>query len=315
MSYEDNLISKIAWMYYKEGLTQQQIANALHLSRLKVLKYLEIARARNIVQFNVNLECDEYISQANTLIRHFGLDEVYIAPSCDRNPSNTVAMAAAQYLNSKLENTPRLSINFGAGKTTSTMLSYVNVKDGMALTLISLTGGVHYYIHPQGQFNIIHSGSERITSHIIPAPMRALSEEAAAFFLSEPSISNILKMCEYADMTMLGIGSIQYDSTMIEQNIISREEMDFAKLLGAEGNLLSQFFDIDGNIVDFSVHKCLVALNLERLKKLRNVVGIAAGSDKVRPIIGALNGHYLNTLITDENTAHSIIQYISQTTL
>ena len=40
---------RAAWLYYVEGLTQEQIAEALGLSRIKVIRMLAAARSEGLV--------------------------------------------------------------------------------------------------------------------------------------------------------------------------------------------------------------------------------------------------------------------------
>jgi deoxyribonucleoside regulator len=43
------------------------------------------------------------------------------------------------------------------------------------------------------------------------------------------------------------------------------------------------------------------------MKKARRVVGLAGGKRKVKAILGALNGRWINVLITDRWTAKTIL--------
>jgi hypothetical protein len=38
------------------------------------------------------------------------------------------------------------------------------------------------------------------------------------------------------------------------------------------------------------------------------VIGCVAGTEKVPAIVGALTGRYLNALVTDEHTAHGVLE-------
>lgn len=67
MNYENDLIVKIAWQYYIEGLTQNEISESLNLSRMKVIKYLEKAKTNNVIQFKINLEEIENLSLQNKI--------------------------------------------------------------------------------------------------------------------------------------------------------------------------------------------------------------------------------------------------------
>ena len=44
------------------------------------------------------------------------------------------------------------------------------------------------------------------------------------------------------------------------------------------------------------------------IKALQNVIGVAAGDNKVNAIRAALKGQYLDILITDDNTASQLIK-------
>lgn len=53
LNFEDNLLTKVAWYYYKDQLTQQEIASLLHISRNKVVRLLDKARTEGVVTFHV----------------------------------------------------------------------------------------------------------------------------------------------------------------------------------------------------------------------------------------------------------------------
>jgi len=50
---KEDLITKIAWLYYKEKLTQQDISARVNISRQKVQRFLEKARDLEIIRFQV----------------------------------------------------------------------------------------------------------------------------------------------------------------------------------------------------------------------------------------------------------------------
>ena len=49
----DDLKTKVAWLYYMEGLTQDEISKCLGLSRSRVLRFLATARQSGMVQIRV----------------------------------------------------------------------------------------------------------------------------------------------------------------------------------------------------------------------------------------------------------------------
>ena len=55
------------------------------------------------------------------------------------------------------------------------------------------------------------------------------------------------------------------------------------------------------------LHEELISVPLENLKKISNAVGVAGGEDKVEAILSALQGNYINSLVTEENTARMML--------
>jgi len=56
----------------------------------------------------------------------------------------------------------------------------------------------------------------------------------------------------------------------------------------------------------------LITTSLETLAKQDNVIGVAAGPQKVNAIIGALNGKFLDILITESEIAETILEKTQQ---
>ena len=309
MDYEKNLMIKIAWLYYKEGLTQQKIGEMLGVPRQRVIKYLDIARLTNIVQIQIDLDAQDYLDIQREFTRRYNLDDVYIVPTAEGGDLiNSISMAAAQYVSQQLENVSHFAINVGAGQMVTKTLGHLRVPVGKTISLISLTGGVSYFVHPQGPFNVVHLPQERVHSYIIPAPLCASTPEAAQCYLNEPSVLNIMDMSKLADMTLIGIGSVSSNATMVREGILTESDIALLQMRNVVGDMLSQFYDINGNVVEFATHDRFITHKLTILRQLKKVVGVAGGKDRVLPICGALNGGYLNVLITDKETALAVLE-------
>ena len=78
--------------------------------------------------------------------------------------------------------------------------------------------------------------------------------------------------------------------------------------MGAVGDILSHFMDKNGDLVAMDQEDRLMSTSLEDLRKLENVVGVAGGPSKLDAILAALRGGYLDVLITDEETARSLLE-------
>ena len=96
------------------------------------------------------------------------------------------------------------------------------------------------------------------------------------------------------------------------RNIISEFPKYYKKQIqssGTVGDILSQFFYEDGRVFEQDEHFRLLALNLKDLPKIPNVIALAAGREKCLPICVAAKLGYIKTLVTDYDTATSILEY------
>jgi lsr operon transcriptional repressor len=107
---------------------------------------------------------------------------------------------------------------------------------------------------------------------------------------------------------VVGIGGLSTASTIIKEEKMTLNELIYIKNHNAAGDILGQFFDAQGRILDLPHHNRLIGTQLSTLKKLHNVIGVAGGAHKVDAIFGALKGGYIDTIITDEETATALIK-------
>lgn len=299
MNYEESLMIKIAWYYYMESMTQQKISDKLSISRIRVIKLLEKARQSGIIQFKMRADGTRHIAVENALIEKYGLNDVLVAPSETENTNETIAKAAAMYISDRV--TPNCFINIGYGDTISRTLNNLVSSTEVTINLVSLTGGVSYYL------TNTNSNIYNTNLFLLPSPLLTSSKQMATAMKQENSLKEIYDMTQLAAMTIVGIGGINDNATVINAGILNKNDFLLLGLQGAVGDLLSQFIDKDGNVVDNELHDRLISTSLDSLRDFKNVIGVSAGDEKISAINAVLKGGYLNVLITDENTANKLL--------
>ncbi|GAA4654414.1 sugar-binding transcriptional regulator [Anaerocolumna aminovalerica] len=300
--FEEILMAKVAWYYYMEDMTQQNIAEHLGMSRMRVIKLLEKARKTGIVQFQIRSNQSKRLNLERELVQKFNLKDTYIVPT---NPNKdeineTIAKGAAMYIGNRI--TDNCFINFGYGDTPSRTLNHLASNVDCAVSYVSLTGGVHYYL-PNAQSNIFSA-----KLYLMPSPLIASSQEMAEAIKNETSIQEISNMTKLASMTIVGIGAMNDNATIIKSGILSQNDFLLLSMKGAVGDILSHFIDKDGNLIENEYESRLISTSLPTIKELDNVIGVAAGENKIPAIRAALKGGYIDVLITDEDTARNLIE-------
>lgn len=295
------LATKAAWYYYMEDNTQAQIAEVMGVSRAKVIRLLEEARAQGIVQFSFRKNDSQRVSAEQLLIDRFGLKDAFVVPTpLDSSAINqSIAQGAAHYVSDHLREDGYL--NIGYGDTVSRMLGFLAKNREESLNVVSLTGGVSYYLPSVG------TTAYSMHLFLTPSPLVVSSRQVRDALLDEKSLQDVSTMTEYADMSMVGIGAAVEGATVLRNGILNEGELTVLKMQGAVGDVLNHFMDKDGNLIQTEIEDRVISTDLDKLRQLKNVVGVAGGKDKVTAIKAVLNGGYLNVLITDSDTAAELL--------
>lgn len=295
------LATKAAWYYYMEDSTQAQIAEVMGVSRAKVIRLLEEARAQGIVQFSFRKNDSQRVSAEQLLIDRFGLKDAFVVPTpLDSSAINqSIAQGAAHYVSDHLREDGYL--NIGYGDTVSRMLGFLAKNREESLNVVSLTGGVSYYLPSVG------TTAYSMHLFLTPSPLVVSSRQVRDALLDEKSLQDVSTMTEYADMSVVGIGAAVEGATVLRNGILNEGELTVLKMQGAVGDVLNHFMDKDGNLIQTEIEDRVISTDLDKLRQLKNVVGVAGGKDKVSAIKAVLNGGYLNVLITDSDTAAELL--------
>lgn len=299
MNYEDELISKIAWLYYIDKLKQQTIADKLGISRMRVVRMLDKAQQENIIQFKIRRDLQNKISIEQDLIKKYKLQDAMVVPTSTsykiEDINTNVATAASMYLDARLDDINILNIGYG-DTPIKTINKLTNLSDKV-INFVTLTGGVSLYLLDQ------YTLMKNVNFYLIPAPLIASTNEMVQALQKEKSVIEIAKMNSNASYTIVGIGGMNDEATIINNGIINKNEFNLLKMKGSVGDILSHFLDKDGNIISCELYENLISISMDEFKKLKNVIGVAAGKAKREAIRAALRGGYINILITDQETA------------
>lgn len=313
MNFEEELMAKAAWHYFLEKKTQQQVALLLGVSRIRVLRLLEKAEQTGMIKFTMREDNARRMKLEKQLVESYGLKDSFIIPAPSDMTAgkinDAIAEAAAMYLGNRIRQGPEAGqsvsnefINFGYGDTTGKILNNLAKKAENPISCISLTGGVGIYL-PNVRFNVFNA-----RLFLIPAPMIVSSKEMVDAITAEPSVQEIVRMISLASFTIVGIGGMHDEATILKSGLLSKNDFLYLKMQGAVGDILCHFFDNQGNALVTSLEDRLVSTPLETLKSLSNVTGVAAGKNKREAVKGALALDLLDILITDEDTARWLLE-------
>lgn len=301
-NYDESLIVKAAWYYYIENMTQQKISEKLGISRMRVIKLLDKAKQNGTIQFKIPRSHSQQLLAEQELILKWNLQDAFVVPTPapEANLNETIAQAAAMYISDRL--TENMFINMGYGDTPSRVLNHLATMTEFPISVVSLTGGVSYYL-PNTQSNVFNA-----KLYLYPAPLMVSSKEMCSAMREEPTLQAISRMVHLSTMSVVGIGGMSEEATILSNGILSRDSFLYLSMKGAVGDILTHFYDKNGNPIPNDIEDRLLSTKLEQLQELNNVIGVAGGPEKVEAIKAALKGGYIHILITDEATAAALVE-------
>jgi len=310
---KEDLITKVAWLYYKEKLTQQDISSRVNISRQKVQRFLEKARDLEIVRFQVKNPYANLLSIESELIEKYSLKDSVVVPYLSDGNNllrKSFAKAGAFYLERIISQHNNSIVGLGWGNTTAYLADYFDsLPIKTKVEVVSLIGNLMTNV-AMNPYIIAEKIANKLDApfYNIWAPAITQSKERAEIFKSEPWINCVLQKASKANIILFSVGEVSPSASLFKMGYLSSDELKRLREKGAVGDILSQFFNSKGELVDDEIHERVISIPIDKLKdKGKIVIGIAGGPSKFDAIRGALNGKYINVLITDEETAQKLL--------
>jgi lsr operon transcriptional repressor len=310
----EELLLRTAWYYYKDELTQDEIARRLSMSRASVGRLLDRARRVGLVSINLNTDYLDAFELSGELRRAFGLTEALVVPDHQKEPADhhalnaRIGLGGAQFMSTHLR--PGGSLGVGWGETVSRVIAATSFGAVGPVHMVTLTGGVESYLQTilSSQGEVTAERSDLTSATVIPSPIMASTPALAAALREEPTIQQVLKQACGVEHALVGVGTPTADATIVHMGYLNADDARGLREQGVVGDILGQFFDADGNVVELPIHDRRIGIDLSDLARIPKVVGVAGGLHKAHAILGALHGGFLDVLVTNELAAIRLLE-------
>lgn len=309
---EVEFLVDLATRFYVLGQTQARIARELGVDPATVSRHLKKARDEGIVRIEIRRPRSLHVDLGRELASCFELKRAVVVANDDGGGS-AVASAAADYLGSILTNGAKLGLSFG--RMLSTMIPLLPVGTVSDLDICMLLGGFGRAMPGiQGHELARHIASLYPHSrvHYLQAPLLVDSPDIKEAMLRDGSIQDALKSAANCELALVGIGNLNDDAPLVRYGHLSLEDQKHLVQSGAVGDVCACFFNSDGEPVS-DLDARLIAIEREALARIPTVVAVAIGAEKYQAIQGALRTGYVDVLVTDETTAHALVQLAAKT--
>lgn len=305
-------LANVALLYYGEGLTQNEIAKRLRVSRVTVVNLLREAREHGIVEIHVNGRQLTESTLARDLAAKFDLRDVYVSdafdtPQQDRaatlrqlgrvssmafldivEPGDRVGIAWGETILALCKELPRVQVE-GAevSQLIGSMISErVPASEDCTIRIASQIGAACYTLH---------------------APALASTPELAELIRNEPTIATQLNRLRNLDLVAFSIGNVSDETHLAAAGMASREDLRAARARGARGVICCRFIDAEGKEIDTSPSERLIAARTQDLLAPQKRMLVVCGEDRADAVRAALAGGFVTHLCLDSRLGQALL--------
>jgi DNA-binding transcriptional regulator LsrR (DeoR family) len=307
----EDLLVRVASLYYEYDYSQQEIAEKLRTSRSNVSRLLKEAKQKGLVEIRVHRRITTAMALEHEFKERFGLQQALILDDHDNEQPIRLALVgqlAAWYLEEIVHPRDVLAISWGTGVAAA--VSAVTSDPDLKIDVVQMIGSV-------GTVDSVIDGPELARQlagklggsyNYLHAPLFVDNQTTRDVFLEQPTISDTLRRASSAQVALVGIGTTEPGaSSFLRAGHLTEEHLAQLRAQGVVGETAGKHFDISGN-ADFDINHRVIGIALEDLKHIPHVVAVACGLQKRRAILGVLRGGYLNALATDSVTAAAVLE-------
>jgi len=308
-----DFLARIAEDYYIGGHNQDEIAVRYHISRSYVSRLLRRARETGIVEIRIHREVPRDPGLEAELTRRYRLVHSLVVAESSSDPAETLRLAgrlAAGLLERVLSPDSTLGLAWGNGvRAVVTALAPGRLR---ARRVVQMFGGLSTAPAEIMSGELITEAARALGAQPdrLHAPWIVESADLARALREQPDIASVLRRAASAEVALVGIGATGLGSSalLFNERYLSAREMEEVAACGAVGDICGRLFDSQGDPCQASVMARVVGLELERIRRIPLVIGVATGRPKARAILAALRGGLIRGLVTDSQVAREILR-------
>ena len=304
------ILTKIAILYYRDGLTHEEIASRLGISRQTVGRYIERSRKEGLVTIQIKSPLLFVTELETCLEKEFNLKEaVVVSPAVEGDDAvkEALGMAGAEFLERHIS--PKDTLGVAWGSTVLAVGRQLKPVKCENITIVQLNGSMDVGRYSTGAEYMVDLFAEAFGAHMVTfsAPMLVDRPEILESLLSDSRIAAALKIAQKTNIAIFGVGDVSKSSSPFKVGYYNQKLLESAQRDGAVGEICGRFYDASGRPCSPKLDQRTLAIELENLKQKAMSIAVSGSTHKVEAILGMLRGQYCNVLITDEETAKALL--------
>ncbi len=301
------LTATVARRYYLEGATKSDIAAELGLSRFKVARLLDEARATGVVRIELDSSGQIDLDLSVRLAEAFQLQHCVVVHGPEDDDvllRRTLGRAAAELLTEIVEAGDVLGLSWAR----SLMPMRSSIGQIARCDVVQLTGALSLP-HDETPVELVRDVARRSAgrAYVYYAPMILPDAATASVLRTQPEVARALAKFSEVTKAVVGVGAWRKGLSTIA-DALTEDERDEMYELGVRSELSGVQLDAEGVPLTTQLTPRLIGIDAEQLRGVPEVIGVVYGVAKADAVLAALRGGFLTSLVTHPALARELLE-------
>jgi DNA-binding transcriptional regulator LsrR (DeoR family) len=304
------LSAAVARRYYLDGRSKVEIAEEFALSRFKVARLLDDARASGLVRIEIGHPGTVDVDLSGRLMTALGLQHCVVTDTPDDHPASLrehLGAAAADLLTEIVMPDDVLGLSWA--RSVSAMATAL--RRLAAVPVVQLTGalarpGVDSSIEVVRDVARVAGGP----AYFFYAPMAVPDAATAQALRRQPEVAQAFSRIGSVTRAVAGVGAWQPEQSTLYDATGEAERAELARR-GVCAEISGVLVDADGTPVPSALTERMIGITAEQMRAVPEVIAIVYGMAKVGAVLAAVRGGMVNSLVTHSTLAEALIEAAS----
>jgi len=302
------LTATVARRYYLEGVSKSDIAAELGVSRFKVARLLDQARATGLVRIELDYRGELDLDLSVRLSQAYGLRHCVVIDSPDDDEAalrSNLGRAAARLLTEIV----RPDDVLGLAWARSLMAMRSSLTRLAPCPVVQLTGALSRPDVDESSIELVRDVA-RVSdgeAFYFYAPMILPDAATARALRTQPEVARAISRFPDVTKAVVGLGAWAAGQSTVA-DVVSDEERREMYDLGVRAELCGVQLDADGNAVTTQLTDRLIGIDAEGLAAIPDVIALAYGAPKAEAVRAGLRGGFATSLVTHTTMARRLLE-------
>ncbi len=301
------LTATVARRFYLEGISKSDIAAEIGVSRFKVARMLDWARATGLVRIELVTRGEIDLDLSVRLRAAYGLRHCVVVDAPEDDDAllrGALSRAAAELLSEITEPGDVLGLAWAR----SLMGMRTSITQLAACDVVQLTGALSLPAD-DSSVELVRDLARTANGQgfFYYAPMVLPDAATARVLRTQPDIARAI--ARYPDVTkaVIGVGAWRHGLSTVAGALSEAERREIYDL-GVRAELSGVQIDADGRPVETPLTDRLIGVTAEQLHAVPDVIAVAYGTAKIDAVDAGIRGGFINSVVTHAAMASGLLQ-------